>query len=98
MSASVKNAGSSIQHLQSYISYEISGVSYKLGLLLEVDNLREEVCDLFLLSGGVLRLPGQIFSQRGHLQVGITWERQQGVMQRQKLLKSSLRATLLNEG
>lgn len=52
------------------------GVSYQLGLLLEVHYLGEEVRDLLLLSGGVVTLPGQLFSQRGNLQVGITWKQQ----------------------
>lgn len=52
-------------------------VSYQLGLLLEVYYLGEEVCDLLLLSGSVFSLPGQFFSQRGNLQVGISWEQEQ---------------------
>lgn len=53
------------------------GFSYQLGLLLEVYYLGEEVCDLLLLSGGIVTLPGQLFSQSGNLQVGVTWKHQQ---------------------
>lgn len=37
---------------------------YQLGLLLQVYYLGEEVCNLLLLSGGVVTLPGQLFRQR----------------------------------
>lgn len=49
---------------------------YQLGFLLQVDDLGEEVRDLLLLSGGVVALPGQLFSQRGNLQVGVTCKRE----------------------
>lgn len=53
-------------------------LSYELRLLLQVDDLREEVCDLLLLSGSILALPGQVFCQRGNLQVGSSWEDRRG--------------------
>lgn len=51
-------------------------ILYQFGLLLEVYYLGEEVCDLLLLSGGVVTLLGQLFRQRWNLQVGITWKDQ----------------------
>lgn len=48
-------------------------VSYQLDLLLEVYYLREEVCDLLLLPGGIVAFSGQFFRQRCDLQVGIAW-------------------------
>lgn len=42
-------------------------LTYELGLFLEVYYLGEEVCNFFLLSGGIFSLPRQLFSQRGNL-------------------------------
>lgn len=43
------------------------------------------MCDLFLLSRGVFSLLGQLFSQRGNLQVCITWEQEQLLSTRNSL-------------
>lgn len=69
-------------------------LSYQLGLLLEVYYLGEEVCDLLLLSGGVITLPGQLFSQRGNLHVGITWKHQEVFISNENLPKKKKPALL----
>lgn len=51
----------------------ITGLAtHRLGLLLQVYDLGQEVCDLLLLARRVVRLPRQLLRQGGHLVVGIS--------------------------
>ena len=71
--------------------------TYQLRLFLKVYYLGEEVRDLLLLSGGVFSLSRQLFSQRGHLYVGITWEQSTGVQQQRESARKAASLTLESE-
>lgn len=45
----------------------------RFGLFLQVDNLREQVCDFLLLAGRILCLPRQFLCYGGDLKTGLSW-------------------------
>lgn len=46
----------------------------RFGLFLQVDNLREQVCDFLLLAGRILGLPAQLLRYCGDLQTGLSYK------------------------
>lgn len=48
--------------------------SHWFGLFLQIHNLREQVCDLLLLSGSIFSLPSQFFRYGGNLETGQPWK------------------------
>lgn len=44
--------------------------THRFGFLLQIDDLREEVRDLLLLSGSILGLPGQLLRDGRDLETG----------------------------
>lgn len=52
--------------------------SHWFGLFLQIHNLREQVCDLLLLSGSIFSLPSQFFRYGGNLETGQPWKNTAG--------------------
>ena len=49
---------------------------YRFRLLLQINYLGEEVCDLFLLASSILCLLGQVLRDAGNLHVGVPFDQE----------------------
>lgn len=66
-----------LRELRTALSVTAGGTGpYSFCLLLQVDDLRQQVCDLLLLAGGIFGLLGQFLGDAGNLHVGVPFDRE----------------------
>ena len=61
---------------------------YSFRLLLQINYLGEEVCDLFLLASSILCLLGQFLRDAGNLYVGVPFDQETTITRKKKCKKA----------